>query len=187
MILVRPLVIVTGGRLAWPGAQSRPRRGPHQDAARLAASSMQSTGTRPPARRCCRADDVQTDGKHTRRAASPTSAGGRHRQHCRLCLRPDRIGGSVFLAPTLIAFAWASARDAAAISPPFILCNSTLGLLGAPFGRAEDCLLGVVLFCCRCRRRNRRLGNRPALDVRTHDAIRFDPHPRVCRAAHVFR
>lgn len=92
---------------------------------------MQSTGTRPPARRCCRADDVQTDGKHTRRAASPTSAGGRHRQHCRLCLRPDRIGGSVFLAPTLIAFAWASARDAAAISPPFILCNSTLGLLGA--------------------------------------------------------
>jgi uncharacterized protein len=41
------------------------------------------------------------------------------------------VGGGVFLAPTLITFGWASARDAAAISPPFILCNSALGLLGA--------------------------------------------------------
>ena len=40
------------------------------------------------------------------------------------------VGGGVFLAPMLVAFGWASAKHAAALSPPFILCNSAVGLLG---------------------------------------------------------
>jgi len=40
------------------------------------------------------------------------------------------VGGGVFLAPLLIALGWASAREAAAISPPFILSNSVVGLAG---------------------------------------------------------
>jgi len=40
------------------------------------------------------------------------------------------VGGGVFLAPMLVAFGWASAKRVAAISPPFILCNSAVGLLG---------------------------------------------------------
>jgi uncharacterized protein len=41
------------------------------------------------------------------------------------------IGGGVFLSPLLVVLGWASARGAAALSPPFILCNSVLGLAGA--------------------------------------------------------
>jgi uncharacterized membrane protein YfcA len=40
------------------------------------------------------------------------------------------VGGGVFLTPLLIAFGWASPRRAAALSPPFILCNSVVGLAG---------------------------------------------------------
>jgi uncharacterized membrane protein YfcA len=40
------------------------------------------------------------------------------------------VGGGVFLTPLLIVFGWASPRRAAAVSPPFILCNSVLGLAG---------------------------------------------------------
>ncbi|QGM45010.1 sulfite exporter TauE/SafE family protein [Methylocystis heyeri] len=40
------------------------------------------------------------------------------------------VGGGVFLAPMLVALGWASAKRAAALSPPFILCNSAVGLLG---------------------------------------------------------
>ena len=40
------------------------------------------------------------------------------------------VGGGVFLAPLLIALGWASPRRAAQLSPPFILCNSILGLAG---------------------------------------------------------
>jgi uncharacterized protein len=40
------------------------------------------------------------------------------------------VGGGVFLAPMLIALGWTSPRGAAAVSPPFILCNSVAGLLG---------------------------------------------------------
>ena len=39
------------------------------------------------------------------------------------------VGGGVFLTPLLIALGWASPRRAAALSPPFILCNSVLGLV----------------------------------------------------------
>jgi uncharacterized protein len=40
------------------------------------------------------------------------------------------VGGGVFLAPTLIGFHWASPRQTAALSAPFILANSTIGLVG---------------------------------------------------------
>ncbi len=40
------------------------------------------------------------------------------------------VGGGVFMTPLLIAFGWASPRRAAQLSPPFILCNSVLGLAG---------------------------------------------------------
>jgi len=41
------------------------------------------------------------------------------------------VGGGVFLMPVVIAFGWALPRATAALSPPFILCNSVVGLLGA--------------------------------------------------------
>jgi uncharacterized protein len=40
------------------------------------------------------------------------------------------VGGGVFVVPVLITLGWASSRQAAALSPPFILCNSIIGLLG---------------------------------------------------------
>lgn len=41
------------------------------------------------------------------------------------------VGGGVFIAPALIVLAWTSPRQAAALSPPFILGNSLTGLAGA--------------------------------------------------------
>jgi uncharacterized protein len=43
------------------------------------------------------------------------------------------VGGGVFLAPTLIALRWASPKQAAALSAPFILANSAAGLIGVLF------------------------------------------------------
>jgi hypothetical protein len=40
------------------------------------------------------------------------------------------VGGGLFLTPLVIALGWASPKHAATISPPFILCNSVVGLLG---------------------------------------------------------
>jgi uncharacterized protein len=40
------------------------------------------------------------------------------------------VGGGVFLTPLLIALGWATPKRAAQLSPPFILCNSILGLAG---------------------------------------------------------
>jgi uncharacterized membrane protein YfcA len=40
------------------------------------------------------------------------------------------VGGGVFLSPILVGLGWFSARGATAISPPFILCNSIVGLVG---------------------------------------------------------
>jgi uncharacterized protein len=37
----------------------------------------------------------------------------------------------VFLSPVLIAAGWVSPKRAAALSPPFIVCNSVVGLIGA--------------------------------------------------------
>jgi hypothetical protein len=38
------------------------------------------------------------------------------------------VGGGVFLAPVLIALHWASPKQTAALSAPFILANSIVGL-----------------------------------------------------------
>jgi uncharacterized membrane protein YfcA len=43
------------------------------------------------------------------------------------------VGGGVFLAPTLIGLHWASPKQTAALSAPFILANSTVGLVGVLF------------------------------------------------------
>jgi uncharacterized membrane protein YfcA len=40
------------------------------------------------------------------------------------------IGGGIFLSPVLILLAWASAKEAAAVSSLFIVLNSASGLLG---------------------------------------------------------
>jgi uncharacterized protein len=41
------------------------------------------------------------------------------------------VGGGMFLAPILIALHWASPKQMAALSAPFILANSVVGLAGA--------------------------------------------------------
>lgn len=41
------------------------------------------------------------------------------------------VGGGVFLAPILIAMRWASPKETAALSAPFIWVNSAVGLIGA--------------------------------------------------------
>jgi hypothetical protein len=41
------------------------------------------------------------------------------------------VGGGVFLAPLLIALHWASPKQTAALSAPFILANSAVGFAGA--------------------------------------------------------
>lgn len=43
------------------------------------------------------------------------------------------VGGGVFLAPILIAVHWASPKQTAALSAPFILANSVVGLIGAMY------------------------------------------------------
>jgi uncharacterized protein len=43
------------------------------------------------------------------------------------------VGGGVFLAPLLITLHWASPKQTAALSAPFILANSFVGLAGATY------------------------------------------------------
>jgi uncharacterized protein len=43
------------------------------------------------------------------------------------------VGGGVFLAPLLIGLQWASPRQTAVLSAPFILANSVVGLVGAMY------------------------------------------------------
>jgi uncharacterized membrane protein YfcA len=43
------------------------------------------------------------------------------------------VGGGVFLAPLLVALHWASPKQTAALSAPFILANSVVGLAGAMY------------------------------------------------------
>jgi uncharacterized protein len=49
----------------------------------------------------------------------------------RFRVRLTGVGGRVFLAPLLIALHWASPRQTAALSSPFIWANSVVGLAGA--------------------------------------------------------
>ena len=55
------------------------------------------------------------------------------------------VGGGVFLTPLLIAFGWVSPRRAAALSPPFILCNSVMGL-GGVFLAGQTLAPGMLLY-----------------------------------------
>jgi len=50
------------------------------------------------------------------------------------------VGGGVFLAPALIALHWASPKQTAALSAPFILANSIVGLIGALFSGQSPAL-----------------------------------------------
>lgn len=43
------------------------------------------------------------------------------------------VGGGVFLAPILIALHWATPKQTAALSAPFIWANSAVGLVGAMY------------------------------------------------------
>lgn len=47
------------------------------------------------------------------------------------------VGGGVFLAPALIVLGWATARQAAGVSAPFILGNSVMGLAGVVLAGQE--------------------------------------------------
>jgi uncharacterized membrane protein YfcA len=54
------------------------------------------------------------------------------------------VGGGVFLAPALIALRWASPKQTAALSAPFILANSTVGLVGVVLaGRSPSTHFGL--------------------------------------------
>jgi uncharacterized protein len=56
------------------------------------------------------------------------------------------VGGGVFLVPQLILFGWASAKDAAAISPPFIACNSISGFAGT-LGSGQTVAPEIAAYC----------------------------------------
>ncbi|MEO6842569.1 MAG: sulfite exporter TauE/SafE family protein [Bradyrhizobium sp.] len=54
------------------------------------------------------------------------------------------VGGGVFLAPTLIALRWASPKQTAALTAPFILANSFVALFGALYaGQAPTADTGL--------------------------------------------
>lgn len=57
------------------------------------------------------------------------------------------VGGGVFLAPLLIALGWATPKHAAQLSPPFILCNSVLGLAGVLLA-GQQLAPGTLLCAC---------------------------------------
>ncbi len=57
------------------------------------------------------------------------------------------VGGGVFLAPALIGLGWATARQAAALSAPFILGNSITGLVGVlAAGQRPTADVGLYAF-----------------------------------------
>jgi uncharacterized membrane protein YfcA len=56
------------------------------------------------------------------------------------------VGGGVFLTPVIILRGWASPRRAARLSPPFILCNSVLGLAGVLLA-GQRLAPGTALYC----------------------------------------
>jgi uncharacterized membrane protein YfcA len=85
------------------------------------------------------------------------------------------VGGGVFLAPTLIALHWASPKQTAALSAPFILANSAVGLIGV-------LLVGSIvplrpLRAGRAGRRHRRYSDRPEMAKSGRYAARSRGHP----------
>ncbi|HKU94215.1 MAG TPA: sulfite exporter TauE/SafE family protein, partial [Vineibacter sp.] len=55
------------------------------------------------------------------------------------------IGGGVFLAPLVIALGWASPRQAAALSAPYILANSVVGFAGV-FAAGQRVAPGITMY-----------------------------------------
>jgi uncharacterized membrane protein YfcA len=55
------------------------------------------------------------------------------------------VGGGVFLTPALLALGWATPKRAAALSPPFILCNSIFGFIAVLLS-GQRVALGAGLY-----------------------------------------
>ena len=55
------------------------------------------------------------------------------------------VGGGVYLTPMIIGLGWVSPRRAAALTPPFILCNSVLGLAGVLLA-GQRLVTGATLY-----------------------------------------
>jgi uncharacterized protein len=55
------------------------------------------------------------------------------------------VGGGVFLAPILIGLHWASPKQTSAMSAPFILANSFVGLIGRSVRRSSARALYMVI------------------------------------------
>ena len=87
------------------------------------------------AARCRRDDDLAARPCGGRGARDAVAGRGRRRRWGRTDLRPHRCRGRRLprLAPALIALRWASPRQTAALSAPFILANSAVGLAGVLF------------------------------------------------------
>jgi hypothetical protein len=61
------------------------------------------------------------------------------------------VGGGVFLAPALLALRWASPKQTAALSAPFILANSVVGLVGVLFaGQLPSSHFGLYALAALC-------------------------------------
>jgi uncharacterized membrane protein YfcA len=61
------------------------------------------------------------------------------------------VGGGVFLAPALLALRWASPKQTAALSAPFILANSAVGLVGVLFaGQLPSPHFGLYALAALC-------------------------------------
>jgi uncharacterized membrane protein YfcA len=61
------------------------------------------------------------------------------------------VGGGVFLAPALLALGWASPKQTAALSAPFILANSAVGLVGVLLaGQLPSSHFGLYALAALC-------------------------------------
>lgn len=61
------------------------------------------------------------------------------------------VGGGVFLAPALLALRWASPKQTAALSAPFILANSAVSLVGVLFaGQLPSSHVGLYALAALC-------------------------------------
>ena len=61
------------------------------------------------------------------------------------------VGGGVFLAPALLALRWASPKQTAALSAPFILANSAVSLVGVLFaGLLPSSHVGLYALAALC-------------------------------------
>ena len=56
------------------------------------------------------------------------------------------VGGGIFLSPVILLAGWASPRETAAVSAPFILLNSAAGLAGQLFVAGASVPTGIPLW-----------------------------------------